>query len=239
MPFLTATSILATLLCLLNLESPAQGFHYGINIGYGIAKYSFPVEQDWYHPADFEPLNTLNAAGSIHYAVSSSFRINSGIQYTSIKGQSKGGNIGRRLVNPNSEGSVSLDVNNSFLIFPAAFQVILLPKSFIKPSFCAGLNFFKPLDQNIVISITPRDPDPAYEEVKSEITNKTKSSYFGGRLGAGVIASVSDQHEWSLMVYRNFNKSRYEMSDAINGDFEKHEINFNMWEISLAWIFRP
>lgn len=239
MPLRTTTSILATLLYLLNFETSAQQFHYGINAGYTTTKYFFPVERDWYHPADIEPLNTWKVGASIHYAISSNFRINSGMQYMSIKGKSEGGDLGRRLVNPNSEGSLTFDVANSFLIFPAEFQVIFLQNSFVKPSICAGLNIFKALDQNILISITPRDPDPAYEEVKSEINNKTKSSYFGGRLGAGVIASANERHEWSLMIYRNFNKSRYEMSDAINGDFEKHEINFNMWEISLAWIFKP
>ena len=105
------------------------------------------------------------------------------------------------MVNPNSEGSLTFDVNNSFLIFPAEFQVIFLQNSFIRPSICAGLNLFKTLEQNITISITPDDPDPAYEEVKSEVDKQTKSSYFGGRLGAGVIASGSERHEWSLMIY--------------------------------------
>lgn len=216
----------------------AQKFQYGLNAGFASVKYSFPVEQDRYHTAEIEPFNTMKVGGSFFYALTNAVRIGSGLQFLSIKGKNDGGNIRNRFVNPNGDGRLSFDVDNAFLILPVEFQATLADKYLVKPVISAGLNFFKALDQNIRIHIEPDNPDPYYEEVTSEISDNTPSSYFGARLGGGILLPAGQAHEVYLMIFRNFNKSRYELSDPIQGVFEKHEINFHMWELALGWNFR-
>jgi len=212
----------------------AQKFLYGVNVGYATVKYSFPVEKDRYYTSDIDPFNTVKVGASVQYALSGNIRFGTGLQYMSIKGKNDGGKIQGRIVNPNGDGNLTFDVNNSFLVFPVEFTILLSDKK-IRPALSGGLQFFKALDQNIIIHIEPSDPDPYFDEVSTEIDKDARSSYFGAKLGAGAVFSASEKHEFSLMIFRNFNKSRYDTGDQINGVFEKHEIAFNMWEVAFGW----
>jgi hypothetical protein len=216
----------------------AQHISYGVNVGYSHIKYSFPVENDRYHTSDIEPFNSLKAGGSVYYSVTKSFRIGTALQYMAIKGKNNGGTMKGSAVFPNSSGELEFTVDNAFLILPVEFQLLPSTKGSIRPVFTAALNFFKPLKQNMLIHIIPDEPDPYYDEVRTEVDDNTKSSYFGARLGGGAVYPAGEKHEVSLMVFRNFNKSRYEMSDPMKGSFEKHEINFNGWDVTFAWILR-
>ena len=216
-------------------QSNAQQFIYGIHAGYTQIKYAFPSEKDRFHASDIEPFNTFKVGISGHYAVTPLFRVGTGLEYMAIRGENNGGRIGRVLVNPNSQGQLTFEVDNSFLVVPVGFNLQMLGDKKLRPTLSGALQFFKSLQQNINLSIEPDEPDPSYEEVSTVIDDDTKSSYFGTRLGAGLTTSLSEGRELSLMLVRHFNVSRYELSDPIMGSFEKHQISFNMWEISLGF----
>jgi hypothetical protein len=216
----------------------SQHISYAVNVGYSHIKYSFPIENDRYHTSDIEPFNSLKAGGSVYYSLTRSFRLGTGLQYMAIKGKNDGGRMKGSAVFANSTGDLEFTVDNAFLILPVEFQLMPSSEKSIKPVFTAALNFFKPLKQNMLIHIVPDEPDPYYDEIKTEIDKDTKSSYFGARLGGGALYAAGEKHEVSLMVFRNFNKSRYETSDPYKGSFEKHEINFNGWDVTLAWVLR-
>ena len=230
------TLFLSCLFLALTAHASAQKFSYSVNLGYTHVKYSFPVEKDRYHTADMQPFNATKAGASVHYSVTSSFRIHTGLEFMSVKGSKDGGDVQRSLVNPNSKGRMQFDVKNSLLILPVGFQLYLRSGK-VRPLISSAMNFFKALDQNVRIEIDPQEYDPSYERVSTSIDDDTKSSYFGARLGAGVSFYPGDKHEISLLLNRHFNVSRYELSDPANGSFEKHEIRFNMWEVAIAWTF--
>ena len=217
------------------VQSHAQQFNYGIHAGYTQIKYAFPVEKDRFHASDIQPFNALKVGISGQYAVTSLFRVGTGLEYMAVSGEKNGGSIGRVLVNPNSQGELHFKVDNTFLIVPVGFNLQMFGDKRVRPTLSGALQFFKPLNQNITIRIEPDDPDPSYEEVRTVIDGDTKSSYFGTRFGAGVTASLTEGRELSLMLVRHLNVSRYELSDPIMGSFEKHQIVFNMWEISLGF----
>lgn len=233
----TSLLLLGVLLMPLS-EISAQNFRYGLNAGYSRVKYSFPVDRDRYHTADIAPVGAFKAGASVQYLLTKSFRIGTGLEYMTINGSVDGGHIERSLTNPNSEGQMLFEVKNSFITLPVGFQVLIRPDESVRPFLSGGMNFYKALKQNIGIYITPDDPDPFYEEVSTTIDKDTESSYFGARLGVGVAFSTLGDHELSLVVNRHFNTSRYELSDPVNGVFEKHEIRFNTWELALAWTFQ-
>lgn len=233
-----ASLLIFVFLTTCDFAASSQQFAYGVNVGYSHIKYSFPIEDDRYHTSDIEPFNSVKAGGSVYYSVSSSFRMGTGLHYMAIKGKKEGGTIKGSAMIPNSGGKLEFTVDNAFLILPFDFQLLFSSKGLIKPVFTAGLNFFKPLKQNMLIHIIPAEPNPYYNEYKTEVDDDTKSSYFGARLGGGALYAAGENHEVSLMVFRNFNKSRYERSDPMKGSFEKHEINFNGWDVTLAWTLK-
>lgn len=228
--------LLACVLSTLIVHASAQKFSYGLNVGYAQIKYSFPVENNRYHASDIQPFSSVKGGAYVLYSLTNSFRISTGVEYLSVTGSNDGGNIRGSMANPNSEGRMQFGVDNSFLILPVGFQLHLGSGS-VRPLLSGAMNFFKALNQDIQISIEPEDYDPFYEKVSSTIDEETTSSYFGARIGGGVSFSGINDHEFSLLVSRHFNVSRYELGDRINGVFEKHEIHFNMWELGLAWTF--
>lgn len=229
--------LLACVLSTLIVHASAQRFSYGLNVGYTQIKYSFPVEKNRYHTSDIQPFNTLKGGAFIHYSVTNLLRIGTGLEYLSVKGSNDGGNIQRSLANPNSEGRMQFGVDNSFLILPVGFQ-LHISNGNIRPLLSGAMNFFKALDQSIQISIDPEDYDPFYEKVGTTIDDETESSYFGARIGGGIAFSALKDHEFSLLISRHFNVSRYELGDPTKGIFEKHEIRFNMWEFSACVDFQ-
>ena len=228
------TALFACLLCTFFAQAPAQKFSYGLNAGYTQIKYSFPVEKNRYHTSSIQPLSAVKGGATVHYSISNSLRLVTGLEYVSVKGSADGGDMPQSMANPNSEGRMQFDVDNSHFIIPIGFQ-LHFGSGNVRPFASAAMNVFKILDQNINITVEPEEYDPSYEKVGTTIDKTTESSYFGARLSGGISFSAIKHHEFSLLLSRHFNVSRYELGDPIKGIFEKHEIRFNMWELALAW----
>jgi hypothetical protein len=112
-----------------------------------------------------------------------------------------------------------------------------MQKSRFRPLLSAGVNFFKPLRKDLHIWIDPDQMNEFYEEVRIDVDKDIRSAYFGFKVGTGVFTTF-DKHEIGLSLTRNFIKSRYTIANnPYGGDFEKHEVNLNSWEVCLFYTF--
>ena len=226
----------ALLLSSMSFSTYSQRFRYGLNFGFTSVKYSFPVSSDDYHNAEIEPFSSPTGGASVQFLVNESFRIGTGVQYISVNGKRDGGQIKGSLANPNSSGELNFEVNNSFLVLPEQFTVVLLKNSKVKPILSGGLNFFIPLKQDMLIEIVPATVNPFYPTKRAEINKDTPHEYFGFFIGTGITVPVNS-HEVSLLLNYRRNTSRYTIKDAVMAAPEKHEIRFTMLEVSLGWNF--
>jgi len=214
----------------------SQKFAYGLHVGYVRTVYSFPVKSDDYNSADIAPFYSPSLAMSIHFLALKSFRIGTGIQYLSISGAKDAGQVPGNFGNPNSKGRLLFNIDNSYLIFPVDFLVILSHQARVKPVLSAGINFFVPLLQSISLQVAPETINSFYPTVETTIDKNTPNQYFGFYIGSGFILPIS-HHELVLLLKYKSNTSRYTIKNAFLADPEKHEIKFNMIELSLGWNF--
>jgi hypothetical protein len=214
----------------------AQQFRYGVNFALSNGTYTFPVEGDRFHKAKFKNINSKTVGASVQFTTKS-FRFGSGVRFMSVTGEGNGGYIKWTGQNPNGTGESMVDVNNTYLVLPVDFQIVFMQKSRFRPLLSAGVNFFKPLKKDLHIWIDPDQMNEFYEEVRIDVDKDIRSAYFGFEVGTGVVTAF-DKHEVGLSLTRNFNKARYTIANNPNGgDFEKHEVNLNSWEVCLFYTF--
>jgi hypothetical protein len=226
--------VCVTLFC--SLSGFAQKFAPAVNVGYAIVKLKFPAKADPYHEAEIESFQSPTFGAGFHMLVTNQFRIGFGLHYLAFKGERSGGQIQRAALNPNQAGEFTISVDNSYLFFPV-FTQLVFGKSKVRPMVTAGINFFKPLKLDMQMGIEPDQHDTFYPTYSTTIDkSNSKSQYLGAFFGTGVVFAPGEgTREFSLTLFREFNKSFYfDITDVAN-EGQNHQIRQYNWVLRLGY----
>ena len=225
--------LLVLLFCAASHVLSGQHLRYGLNFSFNSIQHNYPVEGTRYYNVSLKPVMATKLGASVAFEYRS-FRLGTGLQYMSVESKQDGGYI----KTGSMAGNAQFQVANKFLIFPVDFQLLLSTKWKVKPVVQAGLNIFKVMETSYSIHIVPDEAHSHLPIVGGGTEDKRRSRFHGARVGAGAAISPFGNHEFAVLLFRNFNKSRYSLTDANKAKYEKHEISFNAWEVALAWTMR-
>ncbi len=188
--------------------SYAQKVKVLAHVFYGGA--SFIYDEDYYLHQKIKT-TAIPAYGiqtSIQIAMSKSFRIGTGLNYLRMKGKTDPVFVDKDLLNTNTTGDFTLDVNSTYLQVPFEFIVTLTQKWKIKPFLMGGLKLYIPLKENYFAKIEPVNPTPYYGRVEATI-NQGKE-YRGLFIGSGMILPLNKNREMEIRLSYLANNFFYE-----------------------------
>ncbi len=218
-------------------NSFSQKFQYGFQFGFSKIQYSFPDKSDPYKEADIKPFPLFHLGTTLQLMISETFRIGTGVHFLKAKGKSDEVYVRGKYSNPNSEGYLTLDIDNSYLMFPLEFIYLISKKAKIRPLISAGLNFYKPLGQSFIFDVVPKEePNPFYDLVHSEIKKEDLSQLNGFLIGTGVIIPVKSKTELIFRINYRLNNSFYR-STIPKISTELRSAKFKILEFSLGYAF--
>ncbi len=170
---------------------------------------------------------------SVRLPLSENFRVATGLNYLITKGKTDPVFVGRNLINSNTTGYFTMDVNSSFLQIPIEMNIVLSQKWKVKPFLATGLNLYIPLKQYYFAQIEPTDPTPFYSTVEKTITEGTECR--GVFIGTGADIPLSEKRDLEVRLNYRANSFFYQTPLLGTGVVsESRRMKFNILEISVG-----
>ncbi len=203
------------------------------HVFYGGASFIYNEDDYLHQKIKTSSIPAYGIQTSVQIVLSKGFRIGSGLNYIAMKGKTDPVFVDKDLLNTNTTGDFTLDVNSTYLQVPFEFIVTLTQKWKIKPFLVGGLNFYIPLKESYFVKIDPVVSTPYYGTVETEITEGTE--YRGFLIGTGVILPLNEKREMEIRL--SYQPSSFFYPAEVPGTagvMEKRNLKFNIIALSIG-----
>lgn len=211
-----------------------QEFKFYVHTYYGSSNYEFKDTNEPFARNKVSAVPIYGLQTSVNLMFSKSFGMGTGINYLRMKGATDPVFIDSGLINPNSTGNFTLDVNSTYLQIPVEFTIIITQKWKVKPFVVAGLNSYIPLKESYTTKMDPLNPSDIYPTFGSEI-DKT-SEIRGFVVGLGALVSLPAEKELSFRFNYRLNSLNYN-AGIKNILSEERVMKFNTIELAVGFRF--
>lgn len=200
---------------------------------YGGVSYTYDESDYLRQTINTTSIPTYGIQTSIRFALSENFPVATGLNYLVTKGTTDPVFVGRNLINSNTTGNFTLEVNSTFLQIPIELNVILTQKWKIKPFLSTGLNLYIPLKQYYFAQITPTNPTTFYPTVEKTINEGTE--YRGFFIGSGAEIPLNEKRDLEIRLSYRANSFFYQTPLLGTGVVsESRKMKFNILELSVG-----
>ncbi len=211
----------------------AQKFRFLGHVFYGGASFVYDENQYLNQTIKTNAIPAYGIQTSVQFVISESFRIGTGLNYLRMKGKTEPVFVDKNLLNTNSTGDFTMDVNSSYLQVPFEFLVTLAQKWKIKPFLVGGLKLYIPLKEYYFAKIDPVTPSPYYRKIEATI-NQGKE-YRGLFIGSGIILPLNKNREMELRLSYLANSFFYEtIVPGTTTVTEESSLKFKILELSVG-----
>ncbi len=202
---------------------------------YGASNFTYTESDYLFQEIKTPSIPVYGIQTSIQLVLSKGFRIGTGLNFLVMKGKTKPVAVGKDLLNTNTTGDFTLDVNNSYLQIPLDFIVTLTQKTKIKPFLTGGLNFHIPLKESFFAKIDPINPTPYYGKLEAQFGNGKE--YRGLFVGSGIIIPFNEKREMEVrLAYRSTIFFYETLVLGSGGTVSKRPLKFNIIELSIGVV---